>query len=276
MKKQVILLASVLTTLGANAQGKVDVYDFDNFKLHVYNSNDVMGDCSYIIEGKDGLVTMEEPLFKVGCAEFNSYLKTLDKKVEQRITDYHLGGTGNEPTVMAEGFGKFSAGPVYGGMMKGFQQSFGDKMVDLPTGEISEVNWGETKTFAGVTFTFNHAASSDFPAAGILIGGKVYLTHWAPVKMHPSALQFQNRTSVEAELKATEAELESGAELFVGSHLGAVEKDQIEFRISYLKKVQQLIRENKTAEEFAKALESAYPDLAGKDNIKALSENFYK
>ena len=46
-------------------QGNVDVYDFGTFKFHVYNSNDVMADTSFIIEGKDALVTMDEPFSKL-------------------------------------------------------------------------------------------------------------------------------------------------------------------------------------------------------------------
>ena len=35
--------------------------DLGSFKLHVYNTNDALGDASYIIEGKTGLV------IAVGC-----------------------------------------------------------------------------------------------------------------------------------------------------------------------------------------------------------------
>ena len=34
--------------------GAFTAYDLDGFKLHVYNTNDVMGDASYIIE-RDGI-----------------------------------------------------------------------------------------------------------------------------------------------------------------------------------------------------------------------------
>lgn len=52
--------------LGASAQqkGRFEVHDFDGFKLHVYYTNDALGDASYIVEGKKTLVTMEQPLFK--------------------------------------------------------------------------------------------------------------------------------------------------------------------------------------------------------------------
>lgn len=56
------------------AAGRVEVYDMGDFRLHVYYTQDVMNDASYIVEGTDSVVTMEQPLFKVNVSEFNSYL----------------------------------------------------------------------------------------------------------------------------------------------------------------------------------------------------------
>ena len=123
---------------------------------------------------------MEQPLFKDNVAEFDTYLSELGKPVEKRITDYHVGGTGNHDVVMAEGMPEFTKGEIYGGMMNGFAQAFGDALTDMPTGNATEVAFGTAQTWAGVTFEFRPGASSDFPGASILIGGKAYYTHWTP------------------------------------------------------------------------------------------------
>ena len=170
----------------AQTKGRFEAHDLGNCKLHVYYTNDALGDASYIIEGKDALVTMEQPLFKDNVAEFDAYLAQLGKPVEKRITDYHVGGTGSHDVVMAQGMPAFTKGEVYGGMMKGFAQAFGDALTDMPTGKATEVAFGETRTWAGVTFEFRHGATSDFPGASILIGGKAYYTHWTPAKAHVS------------------------------------------------------------------------------------------
>ena len=169
MRKVLFILFNLLTiTAMAQTKGRFEVYDLGNCKLHVYYTNDALGDASYIIEGKDALVTMEQPLFKENVTEFDTYLSALEKPVEKRITDYHVGGTGNHDVVMAEGMPEFTKGEIYGGMMKGFAQAFGDAMTEMPTGEVSEVAFGTTQTWAGVTFEFRHGASSDFPASSIL------------------------------------------------------------------------------------------------------------
>ena len=260
----------------AQTKGHFEVHDLGNYKLHVYYTNDVLGDASYIIEGNDSLVTMEQPLFKDNVAEFDAYLSNLNKPVEKRITDYHVGGTGKHDVVMAQGMPEFTRGEVYGGMMKGFAQAFGDALTDMPTGKATEVAFGTTFTWAGVTFEFRHGATSDFPGASILIGSKAYYTHWTPAKAHISHLQVSSRASIDAEISEAENSLASGAELFIGGHGGAAKSDAVEFKIAYLKKMKELLAENNTAHDFVNAMKQAYPGLPGETGLEDLGKALYK
>ena len=65
MKKNVLFILFNLFTIMVMAQtkGRFEVHDLGSFKLHVYYTNDALGDASYIIEDRDALVTMEHPLF---------------------------------------------------------------------------------------------------------------------------------------------------------------------------------------------------------------------
>lgn len=271
MKKAIVAMMSI-AALGANAQtkGKVEVYDFDTFKLHVYYTNDALGDASYIVEGKDSLVTLEQPLFKDNIAEYNTYLESLNKPVSQRIADYHVGGTDDHDILMAEGMPAFSKGEIYGGMMKNFANIFGDAITDLPTGKTAEVAFGSTQTYAGVSFEFRHGASTDFPAASLLIGKRVYYTHWTPAKAHISPLQVSSAAAIDAEIAEAERSLKSGAELFIGGHGGVAQKDAVEFKITYLKTLKRLLAKSKTADELVAAMQKAYPNLPGEDNLQGL------
>ncbi len=88
MKKVMFILFNLLAvTTMAQTKGRFETHEFGNFKLHVYYTNDALGDASYIVEGKDALVTMEQPLFKENVAEFDAYLAKLGKPVERRITN---------------------------------------------------------------------------------------------------------------------------------------------------------------------------------------------
>lgn len=277
MKKVLFILFNLLTvTVMAQTKGRFEVHDLGNYKLHVYYTNDVMADASYIIEGKDSLVTMEHPLFKDNVAEFNIYIEKLGKPIEKIISDYHLGGSGNYAQIMAEGMEEFSKGPIYGGMMKGFEQMWGDTMTELPTGDVTEVPFGTTQTWAGVTFEFRHGASSDFPAASLLIGGKAYYTHWTPVKAHVSHLQISSPAAIDAEIAEAEKSLASGAELFIGGHGGAAKRDAVEFKIAYLKKMKEILTANKSSQDFVDAMKKAYPGLPGEAGLEDLGKALYK
>ena len=277
MRKALVILLNILTiTVMAQTKGRFEVHDLGNFKLHVYYTNDALGDASYIVEGKDALVTMEQPLFKDNVAEFDEYLFRLGKPVEKRITDYHVGGTGSHDVVMAEGMPEFTKGEIYGGMMQGFAQAFGDALTDMPTGKTAEVAFGTMQTWAGVTFEFRCGATSDFPAASILIGGKAYYTHWTPAKAHVSHLQVSSPAAIDAEIAEAENSLASGATLFAGGHGGAATRDAVEFKIAYLKKMKDLLEENKTAQAFVDAMKEAYPGLPGESGLEELSKALYK
>ena len=254
--------------------GAFQSYDLDGFKLHVYNSNDVMGDASYIVEGDSGLVVMEYPLFKVNAKEFADYIEKLGKPIVTDITDYHLGGSDKLPLTMPKGMPAFIEGPVYGGMMKGFADQYGDTMVELPTQKAAEVPFGKTQNWAGVDFDFQHGAASDFPGASIIIGKQVYYTHWTPAEAHVSPLQIGNAAAVDAELAEAQKSFASGAKYFIGGHGGLAEKTQVEFKVAYLTKVKELLKTNKDAATFAEALKAAYPELPG--DADALAQALYK
>ena len=277
MKKVLFILYNLLTfTVMAQTKGRFELHNLADFTLHVYYTNDALGDASYIIEGKNALVTMEQPLFRDNVAEFDAYLSRLGKPVEKRITDYHVGGTGSHDVVMAEGMPGFTKGEVYGGMMKGFAQAFGDAITAMPTGKVSEVAFGTTRTWAGVTFEFRHGAATDFPGASILIGGKVYYTHWTPAQAHVSYLQVSSPAAIDAEIAEAENSLASGATLFIGGHGGAAWRDAVEFKIAYLKQMKELLGANQTAQAFVAAMKAAYPGLPGEAGLEDVAKALYK
>ena len=266
----------IATTATAQEKGSFNVYDFGNFKLHAYYTHDVMSDASFIIEGEDALVTLEEPLFKDNAAEFDTYVARLGKPVERRIADYHLGGTSNDTLTMVKGMPDFTKGEIYGGMMKGFAQQFGDAIVSMPAGETVEVELGSTLVYAGIPFSFVAGPSNDFPAASILIGGKVFYSHWAPAKAHVNSLQIASRAAIDDQIAALEESLQTGAELFIGSHGEAAGADTVKFMIEYLKTMKETVQENQTAQAFTEAMKKAYPGLPGEAGLEELGKALYK
>ena len=146
----------------------------------------------------------------------------------------------------------------------------------MPTGKASEVAFGTTQTWAGVPFEFRHGATSDFPGASILIGGKAYYTNWTPAKAHVSHLQVSSPAAIDAEIAEAEKSLASGAELFIGGHGGAAKRDAVEFKIDYLKKMKEVLGNNQTAQAFMDDMKKAFPGLPGEAGLEELSKALYK
>lgn len=290
MKNLCLTLAILFSTLmgcASNQQhameqikkGQMDVIELDGFKLHVYRTLDALGDVSFIIEGKDGIVTLEHPLFKENISEFNAYINALGKPVEKIIANYHTGGFADfhaHDLVMVEGMPEFEQSPVYSGMLGSFAQAFGDAIDVRPHADAEIVNFGETQTWAGVTFRFSHGAISDFPAASINIGGQVYYTHWTPSKAHMSHLQLLSADALEAEIIETENELNSGCVVFVGSHGGSADRSTVEFKLAYLQKAKALRESCETASDWANSMKEAFPSLPGEEGLDILAETLYK
>lgn len=278
MEKKLSVIALSMAVFGVSAQeaGRFEKYDFDSFTLHVYYTNDALGDVSYIVEGRDSLVTMEQPLFKENVAEFDAWLCRLAKPVEQRIVDYHVGGTADNEVVMPEGMPDFIGGPVYSGMMRHFAQVFGEALTDMPTGAVSEVAFGATRIYGGIPFEFHHGASTDFPGASILIGGEVYYTHWAPAKAHVSHLQVSSPEAIDAEILEGEKALQSRASLFIGGHGGVATADAVRFKIDYLNVMKRLLAAHRTPDAFIEAMKTSYPGLPGEEGLGELAASLYK
>lgn len=258
-------------------KGKMEVVDLKGFKLHVYQTLDALGDVSFIIEGADSLVTLEHPLFKENVAEFNSYVEALGKPVAISIANYHPGGNADfKKIVMVEGYEEFEKGPAFSGMMGYFTQSFGETLDMRPHPKAEVVKFGETKSWAGVDFKFVPGASSDFPAASIVIGSQVYYSHWTPAKAHMSHLQVVSAAAIDAEIAEAQNTLNSGCSVFVGSHGGRATKAEVEFKLAYLTKAKELRASCADAKAWAEAMKVAFPGLPGEEGVEALAEAIYK
>ena len=281
MRKIFMTLAIASLTVAANAQGKFEVKDFGSFKLHTHITADPLGDMSSIIEGQSGLVIVEPAAFRNNIEEQKEYIAKLSKPVERIIVNYHTAGLAAfepEKYVIIEGMPEFVKGEIYSGMMTGFGQAFGDAIAtdgELPSATVPRVG---TEEIAGVKFEFMKGSESDFPGSSILIGGKVYYMHFAPVNgVHLSFLEIGSRFAVESYLSELQEAKASGADTFIGGHgAGATGIDAVDFQIGYLKTVLKVLDEKKSAEEFVTAMKAAYPNAAAEENLAAVAEKLYQ
>lgn len=247
-------------------KGEVKTYDMDGFRLHVYLTQDALGDATTVVEGRDGLVILEMPLFKENLKEFAGYLKGLKKPVVKVVADYHMGGVADytpSQVVLVEGMSEFAKGAVYGGMLDGFKAAFGDAIDLREHAGHEEVPAEGCQIWAGVTFDFSRGASSDFPASSVVIGGRVCYMHFAPAKAHLSPLQITGPEAGRCAACSAESRCGVGLHAFRGGHGAPATSAEVEFQIVYLEKLKSLVAENTDAGALAAALSAAWPGLPG-------------
>lgn len=83
---------------------------------------------------------------------------------------------------------------------------------------------------------------------------------------------MSSKAAIDAEIAEAENSLASGAELFIGGHGGAVNRDAVEFKIAYLKKMKELLAANNTVQAFVEAMKRAYPGLPGEAGLEDLGK----
>jgi hypothetical protein len=239
-----------------------------------------MADVSFIIEGRDELVVLEQQSFFQSIEDFNSYLTTLNKPVVRVIANYHTGGLADwkpELIVMPEGMPEFSKGEVYGGMMSYFAQVFAGAMdTREPQGVVATVPFNSTHHWAGVDFKFLHGATSDFPAASINIGNQVYYTHFSPIFEHMSEHQITGIEAIDATIKELSNVKASGCVLFIGSHSSPSRIDAVEFQLQYLAKMKEARAKASNKEEFIKIMTDSFIGIPGMSNLTAVADILYK
>lgn len=271
-----------MTNHVGNAQSKFEAKDFGSFTLHTFVTADPLGDMSYIIEGANALVVLEPAAFLENIREFDEYVSALNKPIEKVIANYHVAGAGafndHSTFVMIEDMPEFVKGPVYGGMMGNFAAAFGDAMDVSEFKPAQLVSKNTSVNWAGVDFRFSPGATSDFPAASILIGGQVYYQHFTPAaNMHIGPLQLTGRTAVDAQLAELEHAKASGATPFIGGHgIATADKTAVDFQITYLKKMKELLARQTTAVGFISAMKAAYPNIAGEDGLNGVAAALYQ
>lgn len=278
---KIIIFLLILIPFSTEAQTinkNFEVFDLGNYKLHIYTSPEALADVSTIIEGDKELVILEQPSFVKSIVEFNEYVKSLNKAVIKVIANYHTAGLAEYPSnkvVMMNGMPEFEKGEIYSGMLKHFAGIFGRAMDLRPHKNVKTIDFDSSHTWAGIDFHFTEGAKSDFPAASILIGGKTYYSHFAPVKAHFNTMQISDRNALDVVLAELIYARSTGSELFIGSHGAPTKVEIVDFQIEYLQYLKKLLNRCVDSDNFSQQLIASYPNLQGVENVRSLSKALY-
>jgi len=268
MKK--IFSAAVLVLIFAAASfantisvGNMNVYNFDDIKLHSYSTGDNMNDHCYIVETPEGLVLIESTAYKENVEAMSDYIKSLNKPLAAALLSYHPNGyksygdvkvyaTENALKSWGEGGGVWN-------LTQSFIQALGDKVADDLPDSAKIINEGDTLKLAGIEFKILHSSDGEDYDIEIPAINAIY-RHMMGGKTHNILPAVPYIEAEIADLKNYQAKSYT---MILTSHNAPEGQKAVAEKISYLEKVLELAKTSSNKEEFINAVKAAFPDYNG-------------
>jgi hypothetical protein len=246
------------------AVGIVNVYDFGTVKLHAYNSQDALGDNCYLLETDKELVGIELLAFKNTIAEYEEYIKSLNKPLTALLIsshpdggDYFLGlkvyGTAN--VLAAEQGGSIKA------LTDSFVTIFGDAF-DPNLAMITDVIQPGKITIGGLDFE----VSNDGDGMDIVIPAinSVY-THMFGSDVHNILPSIE---AIDAMIAKAKDYQEKNYNLILSGHHPEEQISVAKAKIAYLEKTKSLASSSKTKVEFIADMKAAFTNYQGENYLE--------
>lgn len=202
---------NIFTTVSLQ-KGEMNIYDFEDIKLHAYKTNDFIDDEVFIVEKDGRAVIIESPCFFDNIKELTEYLK--DIKVEGILIAYHGAGAAFLPKVPkyatqnAIDYSENGGGKV---LIENFTNTFGE-IFDSSVHKITNVIEEDKVTIGGIVFVIKQTAEAfDITIPEI---NAVY-THMLGHDCHSIVAGAAHADGIAAELKGY---ISKGYDLILTSH----------------------------------------------------------
>ncbi|WP_350431840.1 hypothetical protein ABIS04_17145 [Shewanella sp. H8] len=254
---------------------------FENFTLHTYASFDPMADVSFIVETDKKLVVIEPQVFTNNIEEFVQYTQQLGKPIEKVLVSFHALGLKvyeNEDKVIPRPMEAFMQSEAAKGMIEFFGKKYNNS-IDTEVVKFDEVVEATTMfNVDGVSYRLEPTSMPGMPGVNIAIDDKVYYQHFSPSKeFHASYHMIKKKASIDGALMDLAKAKQAGYTLLLGSHgFGKATAADLDFQITYFKKMKQLVADSADAEIFVKNMNTEYPDLQGQEDLTIIAKNLYQ
>lgn len=268
---QVLNLPDAPTTSTVKlASGSVTVYHYGDVNLHVYNSEDALGDVAYIVEGKDALVGIELPSFTAGLDAWKGYVQSLDKPMNDIFLDAHVTGASYISGMNVYGTQAAKDAIAAGSTLAttdGLYQTFGsDFHGGSDMAQINTVVSGKV-TVGGIEFNvIDRGDTYDLEIPSI----NVVYTHMLGKTVHSI---MPSTAAMDAMLDTLHDYQNKGYAMVLSGHSTPEGQDAVTEKIAYVQKAKELAASCTTADEFKAAMKEAFPNYAG-DNYLEMTAGY--
>lgn len=240
--------------------GEMQVYDFGDYKLHAYITNDAITDVCYIIETETNLIGIESPSFFDNLEEYADYIEQLGKPMEDLVLPYHP--VGGEGLVVVNTYGTqrtldlLEEGGDNQVMIAGFAEAFGESF-DATVHEITNVIEPGTQQIGGLEMEITET-NDGFDI--LLPDINCAFIHMMGSDVHNMLTSVDQIDEMIDQLKGYQ---EQGIALILTSHYAPEGMDAVEEKIAYLETTKELAEECADSAEFIEAMKEAFPDYSG-------------
>lgn len=251
-------------------KGNVLVYDFENVKVHNYNTNDAIDDQVILLEKNNKLVVIESPTFYDNNKELEGYIKSLNVEVDGILLAYHMGGgtflenSKKYSTHNADFYGHSGGGKT---LIEGFTKAFGEDFDSKIHDVTNYIDQGEI-TLADIKL--NIIPTSDAYDIEIPEINSIY-THMLGSDCH-SIIAGVDHANVM--LETLKGYLDKNYNLILTSHYVPEELDAVETKITYIETLLNIASESSNRDEFMDKVKKEYPNYSGLNYLE-MTANFF-
>lgn len=252
-------------------KGFVEVYDFEEIKLHSYQTNDLMYDESYILENKDNVLLVEFPAFYDNLGEFEEYVKGLNKNIVGKVfSDHPNGGTilKSIKGYASEGTIKSMKEGTIHNLVNGFETAFGGNFAK-EFHEITDVLKEEKVNIGGFELNIIYHDENieiEFPQIGC-----VY-THMLGHDCHSIVAGEGHANAIIEQLKRYK---EKGYNLILSSHYTPETLKDVDTKINYLEELKVIAKKSKDINDFKDKVKGKYPEYSGLNYLDMTAGFFF-
>ncbi len=249
-------------------KGEMNVYDFDDIKLHAYKTNDFIDDEVFIVEKNGKAVIIESPCFFDNNKELTEYLRGL--QVEGMLVAYHGAGATflpNVPKYATQNAADYSRG---GGkaLITNFKSAFGE-IFDSSVHEITNLIEAGKITIGGIDFIIKQTADAfDIEIPEI---NAVY-THMLGHDCHSIVAGAGHADEIITELRSY---IEKGYDLILTSHYTPEDLKDAQTKINYLENLKKIAANCIDADSFKAEVQKKYPEYSGQNYLDMTAGFFY-
>ena len=252
-------------------KGFVEIYNFENIKLHAYQTNDLMNDESYILENDKNLLLIEFPAFYDNLEEFENYVKGLGKTIVGKVFSDHPNGG----TILKEVKGYASEGTIKSmkegtihGLVTGFERSFGGTFAK-EYHEITDILREKEVNIGGFELNITYHDENieiEFPQINCIY------THMLGHDCHSIVAGEKHANAIIAQIKGYK---EKGYNLILSSHYTPETMSDVDVKISYLEEIKKIAKESSNANEFKEKVKTKYPNYSGLNYLDMTAGYFF-